>query len=495
MRTIVAFLLLSAVVAAQDRPRLDDVLRQGARLVEAGQLTAAQELYEESLRGFPANPDLTFELGMVYFRQRNWARAVENFKSSLSSKPGRVKPLFYLAEAYYMESDLDLARDSIGQAAHIAPNDPQVCQKYGEYLAMTVETRREGLTWLQKARRLSPSLPRIDFDIGKAQFDLTDFPAAASSFEAALKSNSSDGQAAFFLAEAWATLSEWEKARERYNYALAEAYTNGLVYYGLGKSLVEMGEYKAAIAPLEQALALQPSLIQAHFQLARAYRQLGQTEEARHEAQLFSAMTDRIDTSRELKGSEEENAWKQVKPLLEANKEQEALKLLGKLRISEGSDREEVHYLLGIMYYNLGREEDARRVLNIARGAAPKSARIAAYLGFVELSSGDAVSAEESFEAALALDSREVLALIGMGVIQYRKQRWAGAAEYLEKSRTADPDTLYMLCDAYFRINRREDALVTAEVIRAFGSENKSLLDAVDSLIRLHTAGQQSPAQ
>ena len=52
---------------------------------------------------------------------------------------------------------------------------------------MTVETRREGLSWLQKARRLSPSLARIDFDIGKAQFDLTDFPAAASSFEAALE--------------------------------------------------------------------------------------------------------------------------------------------------------------------------------------------------------------------------------------------------------------------------------------------------------------------
>ena len=121
MRTIVAFLLLSAVVAAQDRPRLDDVLRQGARLVEAGQLTAAQELYEESLRGFPADPDLTFELGMVYFRQRNWAKAVENFKSSLSSKPGRVKPLFYLAEAYFMESDLDLARETIAQAASIAP--------------------------------------------------------------------------------------------------------------------------------------------------------------------------------------------------------------------------------------------------------------------------------------------------------------------------------------------------------------------------------------
>jgi hypothetical protein len=56
------------------------------------------------------------------------------------------------------------------------------------------------------------------------------------------------------------------------------------------------------LAPLERAAAMQPSLIQVHFQLAKAYRQLGRTEKARHETGLFSAMTNRIDTSRELKG-------------------------------------------------------------------------------------------------------------------------------------------------------------------------------------------------
>ena len=43
---------------------------------------------------------------------------------------------------------------------------------------------------------------------------------------------------------------------------------------------------------------------------------------------LFAAMTDRVDTSSELKSPEEEQAWKQLKPLLEANKEREALELL-----------------------------------------------------------------------------------------------------------------------------------------------------------------------
>jgi tetratricopeptide (TPR) repeat protein len=200
-------------------------------------------------------------------------------------------------------------------------------------------------------------------------------------------------------------------------------------------------------------------------------------------------MTNRIETSRELKGPEEESAWKRVKPLVEANKEQEALELLTKSAASDGLDRGEPHYLLGVAYSSLGRKDNAMRMLRIARKVVPGSARIAAYLGLVELSSGETGAAEESFRSALTLHSAEVLALIGIGEIRYQQKRWAEAVEYLEKSRTADPDTLYMLCDAYFRINRTEEAMLTAEVIRALGSDNKALLNSLDELVRLYKAG------
>ena len=359
---------------------------------------------------------------------------------------------------------------------------------------MTVETRRDGLYWLQKARRLSPGLARIDIEIGKAQFELTDFQSAVSSFQKALRNNNSDGQAAFFLAESWANLSEWENARENYSFALAQEHADGPAYYGLGRTLVELGEFEASLMPLQRAIAMQPSLIQAHFQLGKAYRQLGRSEEALHEARLFGAMSNRIDTSHELEGPEEESAWKQVRPLLEANKQQEALELLTKSPLSERLDCGEPHYLLGFMYYSIGRRNEAISMLRMARTAEPRTARIAAYLGLVELDSGKTGLAEESFQSALALNSTEVLALVGIGVIRYQQQQWADAAEYLEKSRTADPGTLYMLCDAYFRTKKTQEALLTAEVIRALGSSNKPLQSAVDQLVRLYKTDRQSPA-
>jgi tetratricopeptide (TPR) repeat protein len=397
-----------------------------------------------------------------------------------------IKPLFYLAEAYFMESDLDHARETIAQAARLAPNDAQVCQKYGEYFGATIETRKEGLSWLEKARRLQPGLVRIDFEIGKAQFELTDFASAASSFEAALKKDTSDGEAAFFLAESWAKLSDWQKARDSYTYALTHGYEKGPSYYGLGSAQVELGEFEGALGPLQRSIAIQPSLVNAHFQLGKAYRQLGRTREAQDETRLFNAMTDRIDTSRELMGSEEEQAWKLVKPMLEANKEQEALELLSKLPIAGGSGGGESHYLLGAMYYSMGKTNDAKRVLAIARTKEPQSARIAAYLGIVQLSDGETAVAENSFQAALVLNSAETLALIGMGGIRYQQQRWSDVIVYLEKSRTANPDTLFLLCDSYYRAGKPDEALLTVEVIRAFGADSKPLLEKLETLVSLH---------
>jgi len=206
---------------------------------------------------------------------------------------------------------------------------------------------------------------------------------------------------------------------------------------------VELGEFEGAAGPLQRAIAIQPSLVNAHFQLGKAYRQLGRTKEAQDETRLFNAMTDRIDTASELMGSKEEQAWKHVKPMLEANKEQEALELLARLPITDGSGREESHYLLGAMYYSMGRTNDAKRMLAIARTKDPQSARIAAHLGIVQLSDGETAVAENSFQAALALNSAETVALIGMGGIRYQQQRWSDVIVYLEKSRTADPDTLF----------------------------------------------------
>ena len=485
MRALTTFLLLSAFAIGQNVPDRTAILRHGESLVATNQLAAAEGLYENALRDFPDDAELRYELGMIFFRQQKWTKAIEIFRKSASEQPGEVKPLFYLAQSYFMTSDLDRARQTMAQAAVIAPKDAQVCQKYGEYLSATLDNRKEGLAWLKKARNLNTGLPRIDFEVGKTEFEITDYINATLSLEQALKKNPNDGEAAFYLGEAQSSLNDWARAREYYSYALARKYVRSEAYYGLGRADVALAEYTAAVDPLNQAIAMQPSLINAHLQLAKAYRRLGRTAQAEKENRLFAAMTDRVDTSRRLSTSEE-RAWKEVKPLLEANKEEEALQLLAKMPVAEAHGPGGALYLLGVMYYSMGRNDDAKRVLALAQKAAPDSANIAAYLGMVQLSSEEASAAENSFQSALALDSNEALALIGLGGLRYQQKRWADSVRYLERSRTADPRTLFILCDAYYRDGRPEQAELTAEVIRAFGTDNKPLLGELDRLIASH---------
>ena len=484
MRALILVLIVSSHAAAQSQVDPRTVLQEGTRLVDSGQLSAAEKLYEDALQKSPADSNLRFQLASVYFRQQNWPKAAENYEASLRSDPDRVKSLFYLSEAYFMQSDLHRARETIARAAKLAPDDAQVCQKYGEYLSASIETRLEGLSWLEKARRLNPTLPHIDIDVGKTQFELTDFVSAKANLQAALGKNPADGEAAFYLAECWGKLGEWENARKYYEYAIAKGYADAQAQYGMGSAMVELGSFQSALQPLQHALTMQPSMIQAHFQLAKAYRQLGRTKEALSESRLFSALSNRVDTSDEWKGPEEKEAWRQIKPLLESNQEQQALDLVAKLPVARRIDGDP-YYLVGAMYFSLGSNDDAKRLLKVARTRNPRSSRIAAYLGLLELSSRDSTSAEKSFESALMLDPSTTLAQVGMGALRYQQQHWAEAARYLEKSRTADPKTLLLLCDAYLKIGKAEDARLTAEVIRALAPDNEKILKAADDLFKL----------
>jgi hypothetical protein len=73
-----------------------------------------------------------------------------------------------------------------------------------------------------------------------------------------------------------------------------------------------------------------------------------------------------------------------------------------------------------------------------------------------------------------------------MGGIRYQQQRWPDTVRYLEKSRTADPDALFLLCDAYYRVRKPEQAPLIAEVIRVLGAERKPLLDKLERLVASH---------
>ena len=137
----------------------------------------------------------------------------------------------------------------------------------GNTLAQPSTQRKEGLAWLERARRLNPALARIDFEIGKTQFALTDFQSATSTFDDGLRRRTAgNGEAAFFLAESWAKLGDWEKARDSYADALARGYTNGLCILRTGKiAQWNWGSLKLRCSHSDARSSEQPSLDESAF--------------------------------------------------------------------------------------------------------------------------------------------------------------------------------------------------------------------------------------
>jgi hypothetical protein len=74
-------------------------------------------------------------------------------------------------------------------------------------------------------------------------------------------------------------------------------------------------------------------------------------------------MNGRTDSSSELTTPENQKEWLHVRPLLEVGREPEAREYLSETGATRRPDLSQANFLLGAMYFSMGRNADAQRVL------------------------------------------------------------------------------------------------------------------------------------
>lgn len=440
-------------------------------LLAIGTALAAQALMQ--------GRDGDFTKGVEDLKQQNWQGAISSFHSSLKMHPGRADTLFYLSQAYYLNGQVQEALATIAEAVRLAPQNAAAKQKYGEYLCEARQYSR-GLDALLDARRLDASLDRIDFDIGMAYYRVSVLNEATRHLELALAREPANADGAFFLAECYAVKNDWPRAEKMYRQALADGRLDGATYHGLGVAVLHRGDPSAALALFQKALTIDPSLVETHYVMARALRALGRNEEADHQIEIFKAIrgaTDAPTALPRLTDPDREAFWAACQRLLERKRENEALELF------RSSDPKRPYYLLGTLYYSMGRFKDAQRVLDIALANNPQDADALAWLARTELAEGKLAEAEAKFRRVLEMNPENQLGLVGMGAIRHAQRRWAESATWIERSRTREPAALLDLCDDYLKLDRRKDAELVAELVRSFGAGDKAVETALEKLL------------
>jgi tetratricopeptide (TPR) repeat protein len=452
-------------------------------LEEAGRTSESAAAYEEALKLAPNDGDLLLKAGIYKLAAGQKEEALKLLERSVRILTGDGDAQYYLAQAYHLNGQDDLALRAIRQSVKAEPDNVSVWQKYGELLCGSGDCQT-GLRWLLKAQRSDATLPRIDYDIAATDYKLMDLAGAAQYAARAVQSQPNDVTAWQLLAIADVKLAKWQEARNAFARILTFKSDDVESLLGLGQCELELKNYPAAIDKLQSVLRLDPKRLLAHFYLSRAFAGMGRTADAQHEAALHQLMMEQTTFVRSLESDERESPIKSLaRQLLAEHREQDALRLYREHFLGSAATPADAYVFVGKLYLFMGDTEDGVRNLHHALEIQPTVRGAHTYEGILALKLGDLTRAENEFQAELRNDPNYQLAIAEMGEVRYHQGLWSDAVDQLAKSRTMTPELLYLLCDSYFHTGRVSDADLTAETIAAYGRNKPEVMKELTELL------------
>jgi predicted Zn-dependent protease len=465
-------------------PNYEPALKfEGALLEDMGEPRQAAAAFRKAYALAPNDSELMLKVGTYDLVDGDAKQAIALLNHRLKLAPHDRDALYYLAQAYHVAGENELALKTIKAATREDPQNPSLWQKYGELLCSSGDAAA-ALPWLNKAKAADPTLEQIDLDLAVASFNNQDLDNALKSATAAAERQPNDARALTLLGSIDIKLAHWQEAEPVYQRVLTIKSDDTASLLGLGHAELELKKYQLAADSLERVLAQDPTLILAHFYLSRAYAGLGRTEEAQHEALVHRNMLEQQATlAPKAESPDQQAAMAHARQLLTDNREADALQLFRESKAGFTESPGSAYGLVAAVYGSMDRPEDATRCLHQALRVEPGVRGAHTSLGMLALQQSEFDRAESEFNQELAAHPNDQMATAEIGEIRYRQGRWAEAADRIAQSKTAVPALLYMLCDSYFHLGKVQDADVTAELIADYSKGDRAMLGRVVALL------------
>ena len=206
-----------------------------------------------------------FQEGVEYVKLRLYPQAVDTFKSILSQQPTHVDALFQLANVYKLQDELELAIETFNQIFTAAADLKNVPTKERIY----------GLTHLALA----------EIYCKQSKLDIAEQHA-----KEAVQISPADADTHYRLGYIYTHQAKFDEALAVFKRTLARNPDFPEVYEWLGLIALMRNEPQQAVAHYQTAIEKKPYVQSAYYNLAKAYRLLGDTPAATEQLKLFHQM-------------------------------------------------------------------------------------------------------------------------------------------------------------------------------------------------------------
>jgi tetratricopeptide (TPR) repeat protein len=386
-------------------------------------------------RANPDDPDRSGYLGMVLYAHEQYEFAEPCFERARGLAPREARWAYYLGRAQVYLAHLDRAVSSLREALRLRPGylPAQVMLAQALLDAGRVD---ESLALYEELAKTHPETPEVHYGLGRIHADRGELDAAVEHFGRACDLFPAFGAAHFALARAYRARGEGEKAREQLALyqrdkdgwpTLPDPFLEDVValrtsatdHLRRGIDLATKGQLQEAAREHEEALAVDPKLVQAHVNLIRIYGQLGQPEKA--EAHYRSALA--------------------IDPNLA-----------------------ETHYNYGVLLTGEGRSSEAAAAFRRAIELKPTYAEAQNNYAYFLMTSGDLEGARRHYETAIELKPDYRAAHFNLARILGNQGKYEEAIVHLRRTLLPDdeetPRCAYALAVALSRAGHLEEALI-----------------------------------
>jgi tetratricopeptide (TPR) repeat protein len=170
----------SQMVAANDQ---DDPqqLEGFLRAIKEGKTREVRPLLLRYLSAHPNSWRAYYQLGYVYFRERNVGRSVGALRKSLELNPQNAEPHKILGLDFAMLGNHDAAEDELEKASRLNPDSAEIRYYLGR-IYYTHGSHPLAKKEFEAAIRLDPTYVKAFDNLGLAQEALGDNPAAIASY-------------------------------------------------------------------------------------------------------------------------------------------------------------------------------------------------------------------------------------------------------------------------------------------------------------------------
>ena len=206
-----------------------------------------------------------FQEGVEYVKLRLYPQAVDTFKSILSQQPTHVDALFQLANVYKLQDELELAIETFNQIFTAAADLKNVPTKERIY----------GLTHLALS----------EIYCKQSKLDIAEQHA-----KEAVQISPADADTHYRLGYIYTHQAKFDEALAVFKRTLARNPDFPEVYEWLGLIALMRNEPQQAVAHYQTAIEKKPYVQSAYYNLAKAYRLLGDTSAATEQLKLFHQM-------------------------------------------------------------------------------------------------------------------------------------------------------------------------------------------------------------